>query len=219
MKKKILVVMLFVLMLCGCATKEQKAFKNDYESLNGKTNASGKIHRTIKIDSDNPFEKITGEELVKKFENKETFYVYFGDEMCPWCRSVIEKFIEHAKKNNVTKVYYVDIWDKDGNEVFRDKYIVNDNKELEQVNEGTEAYFKLMEYFDNVLSDYNITVGEEKVYANEKRIYAPNFMYVEKGVSIKKVDGIPAELTDPRGELTTQVLKEEDRIFNEFFTN
>lgn len=219
MKKKLLVIALFVLMLCGCASKEAKSFKKDYESLNGKTNASGKVHRTVKIDKDNPFVQITGEELVKKFENKETFYVYFGDELCPWCRSVIEKFIEHAKKNGVEKVYYVKIWDKDGNEVFRDKYQVNENGELEQVFAGTEAYFKIMEYFDNVLSDYNITVGEDKVYANEKRVYAPNFMYVENGVSIKKVEGIPAELTDPRGELTPDILKEEDRIFNEFFTN
>ena len=50
-------------------------------------------------------------------ENKETFYVYFGDELCPWCRSVIEKFIEVAKKNDVKKVYYVKIWDDDHNEI------------------------------------------------------------------------------------------------------
>ena len=218
MKKRFILLTLLVLLLCGCTSKSANEFKKEYEALNGKTNASGKVHRTITIDKNNPFEKVTAEEIVKKFENKETFYVYFGDELCPWCRSVIEKFIENANKNKIEKVYYVKIWDSEGTEVVRDKYQIDENGDLTEVVPASETYKKLLEYFDNVLSDYNIKDKDgNDVYCNEKRIFAPNFMYVENGVTIKKVDGISQYQTDSRGDLTKEILEEEDRIFEEFF--
>ena len=128
MKKKLLFIILGVLLLgvlTGCSNTK---FKEEYESLNGKENKNGKIHRTITIDKDNPFEYASAEKIVKMIEDKKTFYVYFGDPLCPWCRSVLEKFIEVAKKNNIDKVYYVKIWDDEGNEVLRTKYqVVDDN--------------------------------------------------------------------------------------------
>ena len=150
-------------------------------------------------------------------ENKETFYVYFGDELCPWCRSVIEKFIEVAKKNNIKKVYYVKIWDSEGNEVLRDKYSLEDGS-LKLVSEGTESYKKLLTYFDSVLTDYNLTNDKgEEVSCNEKRIYAPNFIYVEKGNTIKLTEGISSLQKDSREELTKEILDEETSLFEEFF--
>ena len=59
MKKKLLFVLVFLFMIgfmFGCQTEEnttnEKAleFKTEYEALNGKTNKSGKVHRTITID-------------------------------------------------------------------------------------------------------------------------------------------------------------------------
>ena len=53
MKKRfILITIMFVLLLavCGCGNKSASEFKKEYEALNGKTNASGKVHRTITID-------------------------------------------------------------------------------------------------------------------------------------------------------------------------
>ena len=57
MKKKILLLMLGLLLLVGCSNKN--TFKEDYEALNGKENSSGKIHRTITIDKNNPFEQVS----------------------------------------------------------------------------------------------------------------------------------------------------------------
>ena len=37
-----------------------------------------------------------------------------------------EKSIEVAKEKNIEKIYYIDIWDDDGNEILRDKYILHD---------------------------------------------------------------------------------------------
>ena len=218
MKKKILLLFLtFVLLLTGCKNDALK-FKEDYESMNGKENASGKIHRTVNIDEKNPYVYATAKDIVNKIENKETFYVYFGSTLCPWCRSVIEKSIEISKNKGISKIYYVDIWDNEGNEILRDKYTLNEDGSLELVIKGTDEYRKLLAYFDSVLSNYSLKDSSGKnVPTNEKRIYAPNFIYVEKGEAKNLVEGISDKQKDSRETLTEEMLKDEENIFNSFF--
>lgn len=207
-------------MITGCGNEDAKKFKSDYESINGKENASGKVHRSVTIDENNPFVYTSAEEIVKKIESKETFYVYFGDKLCPWCRSVIEKSIEVAKEKNIKTIYYVPIWDEDGNEILRDRLKVNDEGKLETVKEGTEAYKKLLELLDNVLSDYSLTDKDnKKVETKEKRIYAPNFIYIENGEAKKLTEGISEKQSDSREELTEEILKDEQEQFESFFQN
>lgn len=222
MKRKILILFVLtisVITLSGCkSNKDALNFKNDYEEINGKENASGKIHRTISISKNNKFVEVTPEEILKKLENKETFYVYFGSRLCPWCRSVIEKADEISRNKKIDKIYYVDIWDDEGSEILRDKYTLNENNELELISEGTKTYKNLLTLFDNVLSDYNLTDSEgNSISTNEKRIYAPNFIYVENGKAIRMVEGQSSKQTDSREELTTEMLKDEEEIFNKFF--
>ncbi len=223
MKRKIMMTILVVgavLFMCGCSNKDAQKFKSDYESINGKENSSGKVHRTVNIDENNPYVYATAEEIVKKMENKETFYVYFGDKLCPWCRSVIEQSIKIAKENSIKTIYYVPIWDDEGNEILRDRLKVNDEGKVEVVKEGTEVYKKLLEYFDNVLADYSLTdKNNKKVDAKEKRIYAPNFIYVESGEAKKLIEGISEKQSDSREELTEEILKDEEEAFKSFFQN
>lgn len=218
MKKRIILLFLvFIFFLTGCKSDALK-FKEDYESMNGKENASGKIHRTVNIDEKNPYVYASAKDIVNMIENKETFYVYFGSTLCPWCRSVIEKSIEVSKSKGITKIYYVDIWDKDGNEILRDKYSLNEDGSLELTIKGTEEYRKLLAYFDSVLSNYNLTDSNgNSVSTNEKRIYAPNFIYVEKGEAKNLIEGISEHQKDSREELTEEILKDEENIFNGFF--
>lgn len=83
----IMLILVTVFALTACtknnATKNDDAikFKEEYEALNRKTNSSGRTHRSISIDEDNPFVYITAEELLKKINNEETFYVYFGSKL------------------------------------------------------------------------------------------------------------------------------------------
>ena len=229
MKKTLLVLTLAltVLTVAGCAKKEEKeykkealAFKEDYESLNGKKNKMGKEHRKLNINKENPFVTTTAEEIVKKIENNETFYVYFGDKLCPWCRSVIEKSIEVANNNKITTIYYVPIWDDEGNEILRDKYELDSkNKAVKKV-DGTQAYYKLLKYFDSVLSEYKLKTEDGKeISTKEKRIYAPNFVYVKDGKAIKLTEGISDKQKDSREKLTDEILKDEEKMFTEFFKN
>ena len=217
MKKFLLgIILLFTIFTLTACSNDAMKFKKDYESMNGEVNASGKEHRTVSIPEKNPFIYATDAKIVEMIENDETFYVYFGSTLCPWCRSVIEKFIEVANEKGITKVYYVDIWDSEGNEIMRDKYKVNDDGSLELVVEGTESYKKLLAYFDSLLSEYNLTANDKKVSTGEKRIYAPNFIYVEKGEAKILVEGISDKQKDAREALTTEMLEDEEKAFQEF---
>ena len=224
MKKKILVLVLLTLsvVLTGCFKKDNKdalKFKEDYEEINGKENASGKIHREVEISKKNKFVEITPEELVKKIDNKESFYVYFGSRLCPWCRSVIEKADEISRKNKIDKIYYIDVWDDLGNEIFRDKYEINEDGELKQSFKGAEEYKKVLNSIDEaLLRDYTINDSEgNTIEVGEKRIYAPNYVYFKNGKGIRLVTGKSDKQTDSREELTKEILEDETNIFNEFF--
>ena len=219
-KRLFLVFACSLLMLCitGCQNKKALDFKKDYESVNGNVNSSGKENRTVNINENNPYERITAKEVLEKIEQKETFYVYFGDKLCPWCRSVIEKSIEVANELGIKKIYYVAIWDDEGKEILRSRYALEEGKLVKTI-EGTEEYYKLLEVFNDLLRDYNLT--DEKgnnVATGEKRIYAPNYIYVEKGKAKKLTEGISKIQQDPREELTKEILKEEEELFREFFT-
>lgn len=228
MKKYLSIVMILLILIGVSACKKEEkntnpsalAFKEEYESLNGKTNASGKEHRTVTIDQDNPFEKVEASKIAELLNNKETFYVYFGDPLCPWCRSVIEKSIEVANKNNISKIYYVKVWDEDGNEILRSKYTLDKKNKPKLITAGTEAYELLLKAFDNVLSDYNLQTSKGKtIKVGEKRIYAPNFIYVKEGKAEKLISGYSEKQTDAREELTKEMLEDEEKIFDEFFKN
>ena len=222
MKKKLIIILsaltiLAILTSCNKGPNYALEFKKEYEDLNGKTNKSGKVHRTITIDENNPYIKTTPKEIVKKLDNKETFYLYVGDPLCPWCRSVLEKSIEIAKKYNVEKIYYIDIWDDEGNEILRDKYALEEGNITKTI-DGTEEYKKLLNSFDSVLSNYTIEDDDKnKIEVGEKRIYAPNYFYIKDGKVVRMIKGYSDKQKDSREELTEEMLKDEEEQFKELF--
>lgn len=222
MKKGYLVILLtfIVLGLCGCNKNQSgEQFKKEYELLNGQTNKNGKIHRIVKIDKDNPYKEVNPKIILDKINNRETFYLYIGDPLCPWCRSVIEKSIEIAKKNKIKEIFYIDIWDEEGNEIFRDKYEIKDGKAIKIVN-GTKDYYNLIKLFDNILPEYNLTdENGNNINVLEKRIYAPSFIYIKNGNAIDLIEGISSKQNDSREKLTEAILEDEEKLFQSFFKN
>ena len=219
-KYKLIVILLIgILLFTGCSNKNALKFKEDYESINGKEIGENK-YRDVSIDKDNPFVEVDAEKILDMIEKDETFYVYFGDKKCPWCRSVIEKAIEVSKNYDVNKIYYVSIWDDDFNEILRDKYKINDKGKVEKVSDGTDTYNKLLKEFDSLLSDYTLTDNNKKeVKVGEKRIYAPNFIYVSEGKSVKMTEGISDKQKDSYQELSDEILDDEEKLFKDFFNN
>ena len=223
MKKIILLVILLVLTFIGIVgcTKNEEAikFKEEYESFNGKSNDYFE-YRELAIDEENPFVSATDEEIVKMIENKETFIVYFGDPQCPWCRSVIEQAIKSAKENKIDKIYSVRFWNGFHEEKIRDAYELDKKNKPVLKQAGSEAYSKLLEYLDSVLSEY--TLKDKKgntIKVNEKRIFLPNFVSIVKGEAKELVEGISSKQTEFNGELTTEIIEEEKQIFDNFFKN
>lgn len=202
----------------GSTSAASADFKTEYESVNGTKNDEGKENRTVSIPEDNPMVISSAEEIVQKTENKETFYVYFGDALCPWCRSVIETALSEAEKAGVKTIYDVDLWDSEGRELLRDTWEIQDNSAV-KTKDGTEAYYTLLEKFDAVLEEYTLSDDAGREYdTGEKRIYAPNFIYIENGEPAELVSGISAQQTDSRQELSDEILKDEEEIFSSFFS-
>ena len=224
MKRRILVILLIMsILLFACSRNDNNseeensdppfglAFKEAYESCNDVLNENGTANRPVFIPEDNPFVISSAEEIVERIENGETFYVYFGFATCPWCRSVIEKAVEVTMKKGIEKVYYVDILN------IRDTEKVNEEDEIVRTSEGSDAYYQLLEYLDNVLNDYQLEDSKGAILSDEKRIYAPNFVYVEDGKALRMISAISEHQIDPREELSAEALKDEEEAFDAFF--
>ena len=142
-------------------------------------------------------------------DNKETFVVYFGFAKCPWCRSVLPTLIDVSKKQKLDTVYYVDIYN------IRDILSVDENGSLITQRKGTDDYYKLLTYLNDVLDDYKITDDNgNKLKINEKRIYAPNVISVVNGKAAKMTTGISKKQTDPYMKLTSEMKQETYNDFN-----
>ena len=214
-----IVILLFLFGTCGCEKSDAEKFKEEYEALNSEVNSSGKSYRKLEINKKNPVVYSSAEEIVKKIENNETFYVYFGSSYCPWCRSVMEKMIEVANEKNVSTIYYVDIWEGDHKEILRDTYKLVDGKP-EKTQEGGPFYDKILTYFDSVLADYTLTDEDGNVISvGEKRIFAPNFISVVDGKPTRLVEGVSSKQKGSMDELTDEILEEEKQIFEDFFSH
>ena len=193
-------------------------FKEEYEGFNGEKNDYFE-YRNLSITEKNPIIYSSAEEIVQKIENNETFIVYFGDPECPWCRSVIEQAINLANENGISKIYYVRIWNGFHNEILRDVYELDKESPVLKV-KGTVSYYKLLKYFDKLLKDYTLTNKDNKtIQVNEKRIFAPSFIYVKDGNPLQLVDGISKKQESYNSTLTEEILSEEKEIFDKFYQN
>lgn len=205
----IVIMVLSLFLLTGCVDKTTDAykFKTEYESINNKDNGHGNKYRKLNIPNDNPFVYQTTSEIAERVKNKETFIVYFGFKECPWCRSIIEELIKAAKDKKIDTIYYVDVKD------IRDVKEVDDNGNIITTKEGDKDYLVLVENFNEVLSDYNLTKDGITYNTGEKRIYAPNIVVVSNGKAVQMEEGIPESLTDPYSKLTN---KQKKYMYNKF---
>ena len=225
MKKGLFLVFLLmgVISLSICGMKEKNVsdplkFKEEYEGFNGEKNDYFE-YRNLSITEKNPIIYSSAEEIVQKIENNETFIVYFGDPECPWCRSVIEQAINSANENGISKIYYVRIWNGFHNEILRDVYELDKESPVLKV-KGTVSYYKLLKYFDKLLQDYTLTNKDNKtIQVNEKRIFAPSFIYVKDGNPLQFADGISKKQESYNSTLTEEILSEEKELFDKFYQN
>ena len=217
---KVTILVIVLGLLTGCHNNDNMKFKEDYESLNGKTNANNKEYRNIIIDENNPFVYTNLKQINKRIEKNQTFIVYFGANWCPWCRSILPTAIKEAQKNDINKIYYIDVRpDNDTDKDIRDIYDYDDNNEIYLSHKGTNEYHKFLKYADNVLKEYSSHGVEVKgtKYESAKRVGAPSFILVKDGKVTRLEEGVSSKLTDPYMELTDEILKDTESIFDNLY--
>lgn len=197
-------------------------FKNEYEKVNGLTMKGDIKYRTLNIDKKNPYVKVSIDEIAKKIENEESFYLYVGDHLCPWCRSGLEKMIEVANREKIETIYYVDFWDDEHNEILRDLYdvkISGKKVEIIQTKEATEGYKKLYEAVKDYIQDYVITKDGKDYNVGVKKVYGGDHFYFNKGKCERYVTLRVPSLEKATDELTESILKEQDETYTKLFVN
>ena len=224
MKKKLLFIIVAILTLftiTACCNNPGKEFKKEYEAINGKTLKGDIKYRDLTIDENNPYEKVSIDKIAEMIKNKETFYLYVGDPLCPWCRSGLEKMIEVANKNKIEKIYYVDFWDDEHNETLRDLYDVEVNGDevtFNKIREEEAGYKVLYEAVEDFIQDYTITKDGVEYKAGVKKVYGGDHFFFNKGVCERYVSLRVPSLAKATDELTKEVLKEQEDLFTKFFT-
>lgn len=228
MKKKLLVLFVALISLtlvtgCNYVKKIRQSaldFKTEYESVNNKVLRGDITYRELSIKETNPYVKVDPSEIVKKIENKETFYLYVGDSLCPWCRSGLEKMIEIAEKEGIENIYYIDFWDDNHNEILRDLYevqTVNKKDKVVKTREASEDYLKIVEAVKEFAQDYTLTKDGKTYETGVKRLFGGDHFYFENGVCKKYTTLRSSKLEKANDPLTEEVLNDQETNFKEFF--
>ncbi len=215
-------VLLFVFLGKDRYRQSALDFKEEYEKVNGTTMINDIKYRTLNIDKNNPYVKVSIDEIAKKIQNGETFYLYVGDHLCPWCRSGIEKMIEVANNEKIDTIYYVDFWDDEHNEILRDVYdveIKNKKATIVKTKEATEGYKVLYEAIKDFIQDYIITKDGKEYNVGVKRVYGGDHFFFNKGKCERYVSLRVPSLAKATDELTESVLKEQEETFTKLFTS
>ena len=170
-----------------------------------------------------PFTNNSAKTVIEsKINNKESFYLYVGDSLCPWCRSGLEKMIEVAKKEKVKKIYYVDFWDDDHNEILRDLYDVEEKDgviSVVKIKDGLSGYNTLLNAVSDFVQDYTLTKDGKEYETGVKRIYGGDHFYFDNGKCVRYVSLRSDKLSNANDELTDEVLEDQENKFTHFLTS
>lgn len=212
MKDKIKIILLGILLIITCIVTFIKSnkqidsikFKNEYESLNNKTNSSGKEYPTVNINANNIIKYATFKEIEDVLTTK-SGVIYFGFPECPWCRNAIEPLLEAASETNLKEIYYFNAYS------IRDQKHLDEDGKIITDKEGTEEYKKLIELMYDNLGEYEGL--EDKTI---KRLYFPTVVFIKDG-SINTIHvGTLEDQEDPYTPLTE---KQKEKLKNIYKTN
>ena len=175
-------------------------FKQEFESLNGKTTNDVKYHN-VTISEENPIVYSTYEEIFSILES-DSGVIFFGNPECQLSRSVINVLLEALDSVGVEKLYYMNNIDD------RNILSLSSDGSLVLEKEATANYTKLLEYLGDKASIYK-EINDESV----KRLYYPSVVFVKDGEIIDIVVGTVQSHTNPNLELTFEQKEELGAIY------
>ncbi len=185
-------------------------FKEQYESLNGKKDDSGKEYVKVEINEKNPVIYKSDAEILDVL-NKETAIVFFGYESDSWTRNIIDPLLQIASDNGIEKIYYVNIAN------IRDEYSVEDGK-LKQDKKGTDAYYKILDFLGDKLDAYYVYDEKNKEYATGvSRLEPATVIAVKDGKVMDYHKGTVLSQKDPSVALTEKQRNEMLAIYQNLY--
>lgn len=184
------------------SSRDEKKFKNEYESLNGKKNDNGKKYMSIEIPKDNNVTYADFDKTMEFLENG-TGILYLGFPECPWCRNAIPVLIDMAWENEISDIYYFNALSIRDVKELKDGKIVTTKK-------GTKEYYKLVEKLSDFIGPYE-GLEDESI----KRIYFPTAVFIQGGKIVGSHIGTVDSQEDPYKALTKSQKKELEKIYTE----
>ena len=200
------------------ATADEKAFKEEYESLNGTTRSNGQINKDIKIMDDNNIVYISVKEAAEILDSGNGI-IYFGFAACPWCRNSTPILLNAMNSSELDKIYYVNVRpDDDTSKDIRDTYTLNSKDKAKKTKEAEDAYYNILLALANDLDDYVLTTESGKqVNTGEKRLAAPTVVAVKDGVVVGFHQGtVNNHQKDEEGKLRDLTKEEEVELLNTY---
>ena len=149
MKKKIIIGIIILLVLVAIGISLFFLFRDEEEPE--VSDAQKFASEYTQVTSDNVFLYRNASEIIRILENG-TGVVYLGFPECKWCQKYVTYLDEVAKENDITRIYYFDIYDARAN--------------------NTEEYQQIV----SLLEEY-LAYDEE----GNKRVFVPAVVVVDGG--------------------------------------
>ncbi len=200
------------------ATADEKAFKEEYESLNGTTRSNGQTNKDISIIKDNNIKYLTVSEAATMLDSGSGI-IYFGFAACPWCRNAVPVLLNAMSSSELDTIYYVNIRpDDDTSKDIRDSYILDSRNKAKKSKDAEKGYYDILLALANELDDYELTTESgKKINIGEKRLGAPTVVAVKDGVVVGFHAGtVDNHNKDAEGKLRDLTKDEETELLNTY---
>lgn len=198
-------------------TTDEKKFKEEYESLNGKSNSNDEILKQVKIPDDNNIKYVTLAEAVNLIK-KNTGIMYFAYPTNQKSRIVTPILINAMSNTELDEIYYLNVRPNDDEASdIRDTFIVN-KKKAQKSKEADENYYELLKLLDKYLPKYTLTTSNgDVVNTGEKRLSVPTIITFDQGVIGSYIEGtIDNHDYDKDGILRDLTKKEEAELNSKY---
>lgn len=170
-------------------TSDEKKFKKEYESLNGKESSDDKEMLSITIPLKNYIKYIDSSTVIERL-SKGSSVLYFGFPACPWCRNLIPELLKVNEEYQLP-IYYYNALD------IRDKKHLDDDGNVITDTEGSKEYYKILELLGEKASRYD-GLEDDSI----KRLYFPTVVFVKGGEVMGVYEGTVASQNNPYERLS-----------------
>ncbi len=190
-------------------TEESLQFEKEYEGLNMQDNGNDGLHRVVNLPSNTPVKYTSYDEIFKILEDG-SGVIYFGFPECPWCRNIIEPFIESVTEYGLDTIYYLN------NREDRNKLSLSKNKKVVTEYKGTDEYLELVKILKDKLPAYTGLNNDEI-----KRLYFPTILFVKNGEVIGLEQSLKSYSDRVDGDsslvMNEEEIKELKELYKEYY--